>query len=360
MSDGSRISSSIKSTQDHAGHSGGDQIAVVEKKKTILSGMRPTGKLHLGHLVGALENWVALQERYNNYHLIADYHALTTDIDSSGIHQNSLDMVIDWLAAGIDPARSPIFRQSQIKEHTELHLIFSMLITTARLERNPAVKDQVRDLQIEHISYGHLGYPVLQAADILLYKGELVPVGEDQVPHVEISREIARRFNSQYGRVFPEPEPKLTSFARLPGLNGSDRKMSKSAGNAILLSDSPEEIGKKMMTAVTDPLKVRKNDPGRPEICLVYTYHRKFNQGETETIGADCRSGALGCVDCKRRIASSIADELEPFRERRAFYEQHPGTVSEILADGERRGRERAGQTMHEVRAAMNLGVIEQ
>ncbi len=318
--------------------------------------MRPTGKLHLGHLVGALENWVALQHEYNNYHLIADYHALTTNLDSSGIYQSSIDMVIDWLAAGIDPARSPIFRQSQVKEHTELHLLFSMLITAARLERNPAVKEQVRDLNIENISYGHLGYPVLQAADILLYKGDLVPVGEDQVPHVEISREIARRFNNQYGNVFPEPEPKLTKFARLPGLDGMDRKMSKSSGNTILLSDSPDEIRKRMRTAVTDPLKVRRNDPGRPEVCLVFTYHKKFNATESPEIDRDCRSGALGCVDCKARIAGRIADVLAPFREKRAHLEANTNEVDDVLSDGEGKARARARATMREVHDAMGIG----
>ena len=318
--------------------------------------MRPTGKLHLGHLVGALENWVALQGEYNNYHLIADYHALTTNLDSSGIYQNSVDMLIDWLAAGIDPVKSPVFRQSRIKEHTELHLIFSMLITAARLERNPAVKEQVRDLQIENVSYGHLGYPVLQAADILLYKGDLVPVGEDQVPHVEIDREIARRFNNQYGVVFPEPEPKLTKFARLPGLDGSDKKMSKSAGNTILLSDPPSEVERKMKSAVTDPKKIRRNDPGRPEICLVYTYHKKFNPAEADQIAVDCRSGTLGCVDCKKRIAARISETLAPFREKRAYYENHMDEVNNILADGEKRGRARAQATMAEVHDVMHLG----
>jgi tryptophanyl-tRNA synthetase len=326
------------------------------KKKTILSGMRPTGKLHLGHLVGALENWVALQHEYDNYHLIADYHALTTNLDSSNIEQNSIDMLIDWLAAGIDPARSPVFRQSRIKEHTELHLILSMLITAARLERNPAVKEQVRDLNIENITYGHLGYPVLQAADILLYKGELVPVGEDQVPHVEISREIARRFNQQYGTVFPEPEPKLTKFARLPGLDGIDKKMSKSSGNTILLSDSPAEIQRKMRTAVTDPQKIRKNDPGHPEICLVFRYHQKFNPSEIPHIDRDCRSGALGCVECKNRVSTAIANALAPFREKRAHYETHLGEVKAILADGEDRARAKAEATMKEVRTVMKLG----
>ena len=318
--------------------------------------MRPTGKLHLGHLVGALENWVALQQQFQNYHLIADYHALTTNLDSSNIYQNSIDMLMDWLAVGIDPSKSPMFRQSQIKEHTELHLIFSMLITQARLERNPAVKDQVRDLHIESVSYGHLGYPVLQAADILLYKGDFVPVGEDQVPHVEITREIARRFNSQYGNVFPEPEPKLTKFARLPGLDGQDKKMSKSAGNTILISDSAEEIQKKMKGAVTDPQKIRRNDPGRPEICLVYTYHQKFNAGEAPEIESGCRSGALGCVDCKRRCAARIVETLAPIREKRAFYETRPDEVTAILADGETKARARAQATMKEVQSAMKLG----
>jgi len=316
--------------------------------------MRPTGKLHLGHLTGALENWVSLQQEYNNYHLVADYHVLTTNLDTSLIYQNSVEMVKDWLAAGIDPARSPIFRQSKVKEHTELHLIFSMLITAARLERNPAVKDQVRDLHIENVSYGHLGYPVLQAADILLYKGDLVPVGEDQVPHVEISREIARRFNNQYGTVFPEPEPKLTNFARLPGLDGN--RMSKSIGNTILLSDGPEEIQKKMRTAVTDPLKVRKNDPGRPEICLVFSYHQKFNPGEVKEIEAGCRSGKLGCVECKQRAAAAINAALAPMRERRAQYDAHPERVEDVLQDGERRAHERASATMAEVRGVMKLG----
>jgi tryptophanyl-tRNA synthetase len=329
------------------------EILLVPKKR-ILSGMRPTGKLHLGHLVGALENWVALQNDYQNFHLIADYHALTTNPDTSQIYQNSIEMLIDWLAAGIDPKASPVFRQSQIKEHTELHLIFSMLITTARLERNPTLKEQVRDLNIDNVLYGHLGYPVLQSADILLYKGEVVPVGEDQLPHIEITREIARRFNTQYGTVFPEPEGKITKFARLPGLDG--KRMSKSVGNTILLSDSSEEIGKKIKTAVTDPQKIRRGDPGRPEICLVYTYHQKFNPEEVKTIEKDCRSGALGCVDCKLKAAKRIDAYLSPIREKRAYYEQHPQEVSNILSDGEGSAKKVAAQTMSEVHDAMKIG----
>ena len=324
-------------------------------KKTILSGMRPTGKLHVGHLVGALENWVLLQNEYNNYHLIADYHALTTNPDTTNLYTHTLDMVIDWVAAGIDPVKSPIFRQSQVKEHTELHLLFSMLITTARLERNPTLKEQVRDLNLDSLVYGHLGYPVLQSADILLYKGDIVPVGEDQVPHIEITREIARRFNNLYGTVFPEPEPKLTKFARLVGLDGN-QKMSKSLGNTIELSDSPETIQKKMRTAVTDPAKVRKNDPGHPDVCVVFSYHQRFNQPEVAEVRAGCESGALGCVDCKRNCAAKIADVLLPIREKRARLESNIGEVKDILADGEKRARAAARVTMDEVHTAMKLG----
>lgn len=318
--------------------------------------MRPTGKLHLGNYVGALENWITLQNEYESYHLVADYHMLTTGLDTDALEQNTIDMVIDWLAAGLDPVKSPFFRQSQIKEHTELHLLFSMLITAARLERNPTLKDQLRDLNIENVSYGHLGYPVLQAADILLYKGEVVPVGEDQVPHVEITREIARRFNTQYGTVFPEPDPKLTKFARLPGLDGQ-AKMSKSLNNAIFLSDKPEEVIAKMRKAVTDPLKVRRGDPGRPEICVIYTYHKKFNDlNSVAEVEAGCRSGALGCVDCKMKCAARINEILAPIIEKRDYFENHLDEVKNILTDGERRGRHTAVETMTEVRSKMKMG----
>lgn len=317
--------------------------------------MRPTGKLHIGHLVGALENWVSLQNEFDNFHLIADYHALTTDLDSRQLYQNSIDMVIDWLSAGIDPVKSPIFRQSQIKEHAELHLIFSMLVTTARLERNPTLKDQVRDLNMDTLVYGHLGYPVLQAADILLYKGEVVPVGEDQVPHIEITREIARRFNNQWGDVFPEPEPKLTKFARLAGLDGN-QKMSKSLGNTILLSDAPDDILKKMRTAVTDTQKIRKNDPGRPDVCVVFSYHKKFNPGEVQQIRTDCESGALGCVDCKLNCSAKVAALLAPLREKRTELEKDVSTVADILQDGEKRGRIEAQKTMQQVHGVMKIG----
>jgi tryptophanyl-tRNA synthetase len=324
-------------------------------KKRILSGMRPTGKLHIGHYVGALENWVALQEEYDNYHLVADYHVLTTNPDSSSIYDHSIDMVIDWVSAGIDPVKSPIFRQSQIKEHTELFLILSMLITTARLERNPTLKDQVRDLNLDSINFGYLGYPVLQAADILLYKGNIVPVGEDQVPHVEISRELARKFNQLYGEVFPEPDLKLTKFARLVGLDGNT-KMSKSLNNTILLSDSKDEIQQKLRKAVTDPQKLRRGDPGRPEVCLVYSYHKKFNHTETEEIEKNCSSGALGCVDCKSKCALSIDGYIGPIREKRLYFENRTDEILAIINDGENQARNIAQKTMEEVREAMKLG----
>jgi len=323
-------------------------------KKVILSGMRPTGKLHIGHLVGALENWVSLQGGYQNYHLIADYHALTTNPNTKQIYQNSIEMLIDWLAVGIDPKQSPVFRQSQIKEHAELHLIFSMLITTSRLERNPSLKEQVRDLELDTLAYGHLGYPVLQAADILMYKGNLVPVGEDQLPHVEISREIARRFNAEYGSVFPEPEGKVTTFSRLSGLDG--RKMSKSLNNAVLLSDDEDTIKTKLRTAVTDPLKVRKNDPGRPDVCLVFSYHNKFNPTAVVDIRQGCESGALGCVECKLKCSTQIALALKPIRERRTQIERDQNSIRDILTDGERLARAVAQKTMNEVREAMALG----
>jgi tryptophanyl-tRNA synthetase len=326
----------------------------LNKKKIILSGMRPTGKLHLGHLTGALENWVAMQGEYQNYHLIADYHALTTNPDTADIYDNSIDMLIDWLSAGLDPEKSPMFRQSRIKEHTELHLIFSMLITAARLERNPTLKEQIRDLNMDNVIYGHLGYPVLQAADILLYKGDVVPVGEDQLPHIEITREIARRFNTQYAQVFPEPEGKITKFARLPGLDG--KRMSKSVGNTILLSDMPEAITKKLRSAVTDPQKLRKGDPGHPDICLVFAYHNKFNIVQIPEIRENCESGKLGCVDCKMNCAKKIIDALAPNLEKRAYYESHMDKVKDILADGEKRAKAVAERTMAEVHGAMKLG----
>ncbi|MEA1987177.1 MAG: tryptophan--tRNA ligase [Candidatus Marinimicrobia bacterium] len=323
--------------------------------KRILSGMRPTGKLHIGHYVGALENWVKLQDEYNNFHLIADYHVLTTNTDTSEIYKNTIEMVKDWISAGIDPEKSPIFRQSQIKEHAELHLLFSMLITTARLERNPSLKEQVRDLKLDNITYGHFGYPVLQSADILLYQGELVPVGEDQASHVEITREIARKFNKIYGKTFVEPRAKLTTFSRLPGLDGK-AKMSKSLGNTISLSDSPEEIWQSVRKAITDTQKIRKNDPGHPEVCTIFTYQNVFNKSEVPQIEKDCKSGILGCVDCKKICAKKISDHFESFRDKRSEFDNKPDLAKDILFDGEKRAKIVAKETMEKVRDAMNIG----
>jgi len=331
--------------------------------------MRPTGRLHLGNYVGALENWVRLQNQgWQNFHMVADWHMLTTGYeDTTRLQSDTWDMVLDWLGAGIDPERSVIFVQSQVKQHAELHLLFSMLVSKARLERIPTLKEQIRDLHLDEqtISYGHLGYSVLQAADILLYKATHVPVGEDQVPHVELTREIARRFNFVYCQdrepVFPEPEVQLTAFARLRGLDGS--RMSKSVGNTILISDEPEEITARVKQAYTDPKKIRATDPGRPEAdptdghggCVVWEYHRKFNPSGAEEIARLCRAGQLACVPDKKHLAQVLADALAPIRERRAKYAADPKLVREIVEAGNRRARAVAEATMEQVREAMNL-----
>jgi tryptophanyl-tRNA synthetase len=343
--------------------------AVAAFPRRILSGMRPTGRMHLGNYVGALENWVRLQdEGWQNFHMVADWHMLTTGFEHTERLQSDIaEMVVDWLAAGIDPAKSVIFIQSQVKEHAELHLLFSMLVSKARLERIPTLKEQIRDLNLDEqtISYGHLGYSVLQAADILLYKGTHVPVGEDQVPHVELTREIARRFNYLYRSgeppVFPEPEAQLTQFARLRGLDGE--RMSKSRGNTILLTDDPDEIAAKVRQAYTDPKKIRATDPGRPEPhpddghsgCVVWEYHRKFNSAGAEDIAARCRAGTLACVPDKKHLTEVLTEALGPIRERRARILADPDYVRDVLNDGNRRAREIAAETMDEVRAAMHL-----
>lgn len=323
-------------------------------KKRILSGMRPSGKLHLGNYAGALENWINLQNEYDNFFFVADWHALTTNPSASfHVEQNTIDMVIDWLSAGINP-ENPIFIQSKVKEHAELHLLFSNLITTPRLQRNPTLKEQIRDLNSEIVSYGHLGYPVLQAADILLYKANLVPVGEDQAPHVEITRELARKFNSTYDEVFPEPATKLTKFSRLPGLDG--KKMGKSNDNYVLMSDDEEQIFNKVRTAITDPQKIRRNDPGHPEICNVFAFHKKFNDKEVLSIEEDCKSGALGCVDCKKNCAKKIASFFESHREKRKYFETHLSEVHDIIGNGIEKAKKVAAETMNDVHKAMKMG----
>lgn len=325
-------------------------------KKIILSGNRPTGRLHLGNYTGALENWVALQEDYKCYFMVADWHVLTTDFEhTEAISGNTREMILDWIGAGLDPEKSILFIQSQIKEHAELFLLLSMLVTTARLERNPTVKEQVRDLSLDqNISYGHLGYPVLQAADILMYRADLVPVGEDQLPHIEITREIARKFNLFFGNVFPMPEGMLTRFPRFTGLDG--KRMSKSLGNTIEISDSPEEIKKKMKTAFTDPSRKRKTDPGHPDICLVYSYWKKFKPERHEEIHAACSGAEIGCVDCKLQVAQAIADYFKPLRDKRRKLVEKPGAVDEIIRAGNRSARERAVETMNMVREKMKIG----
>jgi tryptophanyl-tRNA synthetase len=312
--------------------------------------------LHLGNYTGALENWVGLQGEFDCYFMVADWHVLTTDYEhSSEIPQNTREMVMDWISAGIDPELSTVFVQSHVKEHAELFLVLGMLVTTARLERNPTLKEQVRDLDLdEGVSYGHLGYPVLQAADILLYRAHVVPVGEDQLPHLEITREIARKFNRVFAKLFPEPDGRLTKFARFPGLDG--KRMSKSLGNTIELADSPEEIDRKMKTAFTDPQRKRRSDPGRPEVCLIYTYWNKFKPEAAPEIYEGCTSAALGCVDCKKRVAAAVSDYLAPLRERRRELEDDPARVDEIIRDGDARARERAVETMKQVRDSIHVG----
>jgi tryptophanyl-tRNA synthetase len=331
---------------------------MTDEKKIILSGNRPTGRLHLGNFTGALENWVALQDQFKCYFMVADWHVLTTDFEhTESIPVNTREMIIDWISAGLDPEVSTIFVQSHVKEHAELYLLFAMLTTQARLERNPTLKEQIRDLNLvskEGISYGHLGYPVLQAADILIYRARAVPVGEDQLPHIEITREIARKFNRVFGEVFPVPEGLVTPFGRFPGVDG--KRMSKSLGNTIELADSPEEIQQKIRTAFTDPQRKRRDDPGRPEVCLIYTYWKKFAPENTSEIYAGCTTASLGCVDCKKKAGEAIAGYLEPLREKRRGLESTPGVVDEIVAEGDKKARQRAVETLEMVRERMHFG----
>ncbi|MFQ5850476.1 MAG: tryptophan--tRNA ligase [Candidatus Binatia bacterium] len=324
--------------------------------ETIVSGARPTGRLHVGHYHGALKNWIRLQDNYRCFFFVADWHALTTDyLSPRGIRENTLDMVMDWLSIGIDPGRCVLFRQSSIKEHAELHLLLSMITPVPWLERNPTYKEQVRELEGRDLStYGFLGYPVLQAADIMMYKAHKVPVGVDQAPHVELTREIVRRFNQVYCPVFPEPEVLLTETQKLPGLDG--RKMSKSYHNAVFLSDSPKEIDQKLSRMMTDPARVRRHDPGEPEKCPAFQLHKIYcTPQEIEEVSQGCRSATIGCLDCKKVMIKHVMADLEPFRGKRAAYERRPGDVEDVLATGNRTAREMAAETMAEVRGAITL-----
>ncbi len=325
------------------------------KKQRILSGMRPTGDLHLGNYFGALKNWVRLQEDYECFYFIADWHALTTGYeDTSAMKENSRKIVIDWLSAGLDPNKCVMFRQSDIKEHAELHLLFSMFTPVSWLLRCPTYKDQLKQLKEKNIAtYGFLGYPCLQAADILMYKANAVPVGEDQIPHLELTREIARRFNFLYGEVFTEPQPLLTEAKVLPGIDG--RKMSKSYQNTILLSEQLDEVKKKVGSMITDPERIKKDDPGHPDICSVYAYKKIFNLDEIEEIEASCKAGKIGCVQCKKGLAEKLALYMQPMLERREELLKTPDIVDDILRDGAAKSREVAAATMEEVRNAMKI-----
>jgi tryptophanyl-tRNA synthetase len=325
-------------------------------KKRILSGMRPTGPLHLGNLHGALANWINMQEHYDCFFFIADWHALTSDYEDTGnIAEYVRNMLIDWLSAGLLPDKSTLFIQSRIKEHAELFLVLSMITPVPWLERNPTYKDQIVQLSNKDLStFGFLGYPVLQAADIIMYKAYGVPVGVDQVPHVEITREIARRFNHFYGEVFPEPESILTQTPKILGIDR--RKMSKSYNNAIFLSDSPDEISAKVAKMLTDPQRARKSDPGDPDVCNVYEFHKLYSDSQNvERINRECRTAEIGCVECKEIMARHLINALEPMREKRAYYETRPNLVDDIIEDGCEKARKVARQTMAEVKAAIKI-----
>ena len=384
------------------------------QRPRILSGMRPSGKLHLGNLVGALQNWVKLQDEYDSFHFVADWHMLTTGYENTlDLRQDTWEMVTDWLACGLDPAKATFFVQSRLPEHAELHLLFSMVTPLSWLERVPTYKEQLDNIRDHDINtYGFLGYPLLQAADILMYKPRYVPVGEDQIPHVELTREVARRFNQAFSKLhlkkrseqewiawgtgirnlahppagkaeqfildnyhrasldvradylnrdvgtldplFPEPDVLLTSSPRLPGSDG--RKMSKSYNNAIFLTDGPEVISKKLAVYMTDPARKRRTDPGDPDVCPVFDLHKIFSGGDlVSRINSECRTAAIGCVECKRLAAQNVNAFLAPIQERRKPYEQKPELVWNILEDGTKKAREVAQKTMAEVRHAVNL-----
>jgi len=371
--------------------------SATKSRKRVLSGMRPTGKLHLGNYVGALQNWVGMQENYECFFEVADWHALTTDYaDTSLVKESSIEAVTDWLAAGLDPEKSVIFIQSHVPAHAELHLLFSMITPLGWLERVPSYKEQQENIKGKDLTtYGFLGYPCLQAADILIYKADVVPVGEDQVAHVELTREIARRFNGFYRRpfvirrqgtrvvtsdgrnvqlepgaeldpnadyviqpepVFPEPAALLTPAAKLPGTDG--RKMSKSYGNTILLTDPEPVVRQKLKTMVTDPARVRRTDPGNPDVCPVGDLHRIFSSKETMAkVNEGCRSAGIGCIECKGWAADGIVKLLNPMQEKRKKYEENPRLAWDILEAGTERARKAAGETMDDVRAAMGMSL---
>ncbi len=329
------------------------------KNKRILTGDRPTGKMHIGHYFGSLKNRVKMQEEYETYIEIADVQALTDNFNNpEKVRKNVREIALDYLSVGIDPKKATIFIQSMIPEIAELTVYYSNLVTIARLERNPTVKTEIaqkKELFGESVTYGFLGYPVSQAADITAFKGELVPAGEDQMPLIEQCREIVRKFNSIYGEILKEPEIVLSEAKRIKGLDGNE-KMGKSLGNAIYLSDSPEEITKKVMGAITDPNRIKKDDLGNPDICMVAYYHNLFtNKEEYKTVCEECKGGKRGCVACKKQLAQNIIDKLEPIREKRKYYEERPELVNQILIEGTNKAKQIAKETMEEVKEAMKL-----
>jgi tryptophanyl-tRNA synthetase len=330
-------------------------------RKRVLSGMRPTGKLHLGNYVGALDNWVRMQDEYECFFVVVDWHALTTDYaDTSRVKENSIDVAMDWLAAGLDPEKSVLFIQSHVPAHAELHLLLSMITPLGWLERVPTYKEQRENIKDKDLgTYGFLGYPVLQAADILVYRAGVVPVGEDQVAHVELTREIARRFNGLYGQrgeVFPEPQSLLTRAPKLPGTDG--RKMSKSYGNTIMLTDPGPVVRQKLKTMVTDPARVRRSDPGNPDVCPVGDLHKIFSSKETMAkVNEGCRSASIGCIECKGWAADALVQLLSPMQERRKKFEENPRLAWDILEAGSEHARKAAAETMNNVRAAMGMSL---
>jgi tryptophanyl-tRNA synthetase len=330
-------------------------------RKRVLSGMRPTGKLHLGNFVGALQNWVGMQDAFECYFCVVDWHALTTDYaDTSKVKENSLEVAFDWLAAGLDPEKSVIFMQSHVPAHAELHLLLSMITPLGWLERVPTYKEQRDNIRDKDLgTYGFLGYPLLQAADILVYKADAVPVGEDQAAHIELTREIGRRFNGFYGGtkpVFPEPQTILTPSPKLPGTDG--RKMSKSYGNTIQLADPEPVIRQKLKTMVTDPARVRRTDPGNPDVCPVGDIHKIFSNKETiSKVDAGCRSAGIGCIECKSWAADALVQLLDPMQERRKKFEANPRLAWDILEAGSERARKTTEETMKDVRASMGMSL---
>ncbi|MBI3755931.1 MAG: tryptophan--tRNA ligase [Deltaproteobacteria bacterium] len=324
--------------------------------KRVLSGMRPSGKLHLGHFHGVLENWLRLQKEHECFFFVADWHALTTEYNNpSAIQENIKEMALDWLSVGIDPERSTIFLQSTVKEHAELHLLLSMITPLSWLERNPTYKEQVEEVKDKDLhTYGFLGYPVLQTADIIIYKANMVPVGIDQAPHLELSREITRRFNFLYGETFPEPQTLLTETPKLLGTDG--RKMSKSYNNAIFLSDPPDVIEKKILPMMTDPARQRRTDKGNPEVCPVYFLHKIYSTPETIAwVEHGCKTAGIGCIECKKSLIPSIVKKLEPFQKKRAELVKNPDIVNDVLNRGNKRALKIAQETMTGVRKALKI-----